>query len=77
MRRRLDPDQMPDNSSRTLRRLSLDDLTKYTAGWKSGSADEIAGRQELARRAGRAPVLISVLSLIVSIAALAVAIIHK
>ena len=43
-------DQMPDNSTETLSRLSSSDLTRYTASWRVGSEHHIAGMAELRRR---------------------------
>jgi hypothetical protein len=65
---------MPDKSPATLRRLSDSDLNEFIGGWKAGSADYIAGLREQTRRDGRPNYRLSVLALLVAIAALGVSI---
>ncbi|AAK23688.1 hypothetical protein EIB18_09100 [Caulobacter vibrioides] len=65
--------QLPNNSPSSLKKLSDEDLTKYIAGWKPGTAEWITGDVELKRRQNglaRLALGVSVLSLLVSIAAL-------
>jgi len=65
--------QMPDKSPATLRRLSDPDLHKFIAGWRQGTEDWIAGQSELKRRENglaRWALLVSIISLIVAVAAL-------
>jgi len=44
--------QMRNKNMETLRGLSDEDLHKFIAGWKVGTADHIAGERELRRREG-------------------------
>ncbi len=63
--------QLPDASLSTLKRLSTDDLTSWTAGWRQGTDLRMRGEMELRRREGftaRLALVIAFLSLMVSIA---------
>ena len=64
---------MPDKSPRSLRRLSDADLYEWTAGWKAGTKDRIAGEVEIRRRESwpaRMAIGISVVALVISLASL-------
>lgn len=66
---------LPDHSSKTLRRLSDEELYEYVAGWKEGTAHWIGGQVELRRRenwVARRALTLSFLALLVSIIALIV-----
>ncbi len=63
-------DQMPDKSPATLRRLSDEDLFKYHAGWRPGTAEFLTANNELIRRQGHPAFLISLVALAVTIVAL-------
>ena len=68
-------DQLPDKSPATLKRLSDSDLHQYIGGWRPGTADWITGEAELKRRqngVARWALAVSILSLLVAIAALIV-----
>lgn len=66
-------DRILNPGAADLRRLSLDDLHKFIAGWHPGTAGYIAGMTELQRRqTWSGPVL---LSLVMSAVAIAISII--
>lgn len=70
----VDLSQMADLESNTLKGLSDSDLYAFVSGWKDGTPQWIAGQVELSRRenaTARWAVAVSTMSLIVSIAALA------
>lgn len=65
----LDPNHMPDMSSRSMRLLVDDDLMRVTSGWTIGSAKRLIGEFEIERRKGRTArlaLVISFLSLVVA-----------
>jgi hypothetical protein len=64
---------LPDTASKTIRRLSDEELHKFIAGWKEGTELRIRGEVELRRREGwvaRWALAVSMLALIVSVIAL-------
>ena len=66
-------DQMPDKSPTSLRKLSDQDLYRFIAGWKEGTADWIGGQVELRRReneVARWALFVSIVAILVSVAAL-------
>lgn len=70
-RKKLAPNQLPDSSPATLRRLSDENLYRWTGGWQEGSALRIAGEVEIRRRESwpaRFAIGISMIALIISFA---------
>jgi len=65
---------MVDDDPHGLRNKSYAELLTWTGGWRAGTANHIAGQQELQRRAGQQPLRLSTIAIGIALLSLAVAV---
>lgn len=65
-------ERLPDTNAASLRMLSDSDLYRFIGGWREGSAEYIAGTNELKRRQDSPAQWIAFAALVVSLVSLAV-----